>query len=191
MISRFAVGAAVLLVLADAAAGRAQELPSAGGAMPELRRGTNGQIEVVPTNPVTRQAPNPVTRQAPGRASTAPAAPPTNRGGAPPAVRVTAPPPVPAGPLRPVIEVRPNTPKVPDTAPRGTVVATYSVRMSDNSRFTGTVRFGPPYYDNDGRFALVDGNIIVNPDGPGIGPNKATVTDHITLEAIPESRVGR
>jgi hypothetical protein len=183
MISRFAVGAAVLLALADAAAGRAQELPSAGGAMPELRRGTNGRVEVVPTNPVTRQAP--------GRASTAPAAPPTNRGGAPPAVRVTAPPPVPAGPLRPVIEVRPNTPKVPDTAPGGTVVATYSVRMSDNSRFTGTVRFGPPYYDNDGRFALVDGNIIVNPDGPGIGPNKATVTDHITLEAIPESRVGR
>jgi hypothetical protein len=90
-----------------------------------------------------------------------------------------------------VIEVRPNTPKVPDTAPRGTVVATYSVRMSDNSRFTGTVRFGPPYYDNDGRFALVDGNIIVNPGGPGIGPNKATVTDHITLEAIPESRVER
>jgi hypothetical protein len=183
MISRFAVGAAVLLALADAAAGRAQELPSAGGAMPELRRGTNGQIEVVPTNPVTRQAP--------GRASTAPAAPPTNRGGAPPAVRVTTPPPVAAGPLRPVIEVRPNTPIVPDTAPGGTVVATYSVRMSDNSRFTGTVRFGPPYYDNDGRFALVDGNIIVNPDGPGIGPNKATVTDHITLEAIPESRVGR
>jgi hypothetical protein len=90
-----------------------------------------------------------------------------------------------------VIEVRPNTPKVPDTAPRGTIVATYSVRMSDNSRFTGAIRFGPPYYDNDGRFALVDGNIIVNPDGPGIGPNKATVTDHITLEAIPESRVGR
>ena len=90
-----------------------------------------------------------------------------------------------------MIEVRPNTPKVPDTAPRGTIVATYSVRMSDNSRFNGTVRFGPPYYDNDGRFALVDGKIIVNPDGPGIGPNKATVTDHITLEAIPKSRVER
>ena len=73
----------------------------------------------------------------------------------------------------------------------GTVVARYSVRMSDNSRFTGTVRFGPPYYDSDGRFALVDNNIIVNPKGPGIGPNKATITDHITLEAVPESRAGR
>ena len=183
MISRFAIGAAVWLLVADVATGLTQGLPSGGGPLPELRRGAQGQIEVVPTNPVTRQAP--------ARAGTAPAAPPTSRGGAPPPVRVTAPPPVPAGPLRPVIEIRPNTPKVPDTAPGGTVVARYSVRMSDNSRFTGTVRFGPPYYDSDGRFALVDNNIVVNPKGPGIGPNKATITDHITLEAIPESRAGR
>ena len=183
MISRFVVGAAVSLLLADVAAALAQELPSGGGQMPELRRGATGQIEAVPTNPATRQAPS--------RTSTAPAPPPLSRGGAPPPVRVAAPPPVPAGPLRPVIEVRPNTPKVPDTAPGGSVVASYSVRMSDNSRFTGTVRFGPPYYDNGGRFALVDGNIIVNPGGPGIGPNMTTVTDHITLEAIPESRAGR
>jgi hypothetical protein len=90
-----------------------------------------------------------------------------------------------------VIEVRPKTPRVPDTATGGTVVASYSVRMSDNSPFTGTVRFGPPYYDNNGRFALRDNNIIINPNGPGIGPNRGTITDHITLEAIPESRVGR
>jgi hypothetical protein len=183
MISRFVVGAAVSLLLADAAAARAQELPSGGGQMPELRRGANGQIEVVPTNPATRQAPS--------RTSTAPAPPPLSRGGAPPPVRVAAPPPVPAGPLRPVIEVRPNTPKVPDTAPGGTVVARYSVRMSDNSPFSGTVRFGPPHYDDNGRFALAGSNIIVNPNGPGIGPNKATITDHITLEAIPESQAGR
>jgi hypothetical protein len=183
MISRFVVGAAVSLLLADVAAARAQELPSGGGQMPELRRGANGQIEAVPTNPAIRQAP--------GRTSTAPAPPPLSRGGAPPPVRVAAPPPVPAGPLRPVIEVRPNTPKVPDTAPGGTVVARYSVRMSDNSSFSGTVRFGPPYYDNNGRFALAGSNIIVSPNGPGIGPNKATITDHITLEAIPESRAGR
>jgi hypothetical protein len=183
MISRFVVGAAVSLLLADVAAALAQELPSGGGQMPELRRGANGQIEAVPTNPATRQAPS--------RTSTAPAPPPLSRGGAPPPVRVAAPPPVPAGPLRPVIEVRPNTPKVPDTAPGETVVARYSVRMSDNSPFSGTVRFGPPYYDNNGRFALADNAIIVNPNGPGIGPNKATITDHITLEAIPESRAGR
>jgi hypothetical protein len=63
--------------------------------------------------------------------------------------------------------------------------------MSDNSPFTGIVRFGPPHYDNNGRFALRDNHIIVNPNGPGIGPNKATVVDHVTLEAIPEGQVGR
>jgi hypothetical protein len=183
MISRVAVGAAVSLLLADAAAGRAQELPSGGGPMPGLRRGANGQIEVIPTNPATRRPPD--------RASSAPAAPPLSRGEAPAAVRVTAPPPVLAGPLRPVIEVRPNTPRVQDTVPGGTVVARYSVRMSDNSPFTGTVRFGPPHYDDNGKLALAGSNIIVNPDGPGIGPNAATMTDHITLEAIPDSRVGR
>src|SRR5690349_4335637 len=133
MISKSAVGAAVSLLLADIAAGRAQELPSGGGPMPELRRGTGGRIEVAPRNPAARQAP-------PGRISTAPAAPPVSRGGAPPPVRVAAPPPVPAGPPRPVIDVRPKTPRVPDTAPGGTIVARYSVRMSDNSPFTGTVR---------------------------------------------------
>jgi hypothetical protein len=90
-----------------------------------------------------------------------------------------------------VIEVSPSTPKVPDTAPGGTVVARYSVRMSDNSPFQGTVRFGPPHYDDNGIFALDGSDIIVNPNGPGIGPNRATITGHITLEAIPESRAGR
>jgi hypothetical protein len=150
--------------------------------MPELRRGANGQIEAVPKNPVARQTPS--------RASTTPPPPPFSRGGPPPAVRVTAPR-LPPGPLRPVLEVRPSTPKVRDTAPGGTIVARYSVRMSDYSPFTGTVRFGPPYYDNDGRFALANNAIIVNPNGPGIGPNKATIVDHITLEAIPENRVPR
>src|SRR5207237_5989502 len=97
MISRFAVGAAVSLLIADVAAGLAQGLPPGGGPMAELRRGAKGQVEAVPTNPATSQAP--------GSASTAPAAPPTSRGGAPPAVRVTAPPPPPARPLRPAIGV--------------------------------------------------------------------------------------
>lgn len=178
MISRLAVCALGSLFLA--AAVRAQELPSGGGAIPELRRGANGQIEVVPKNPVTR-------RGAGGTSAARPASPPA-RGGAPAPVRVAVPPPIPAGPLRPVIEVNPNTPKVPDTAPGGTVVARYSVKMSDNSPFKGTVKFGPPHYDENGKFALAGNNIIVNPHGPGIGPNKATITGHITLEAIPDSR---
>jgi hypothetical protein len=63
--------------------------------------------------------------------------------------------------------------------------------MSDNSPFTGTVQFGPPSYDNKGKFALRGNAIIVNPNGPGIGPNRTTIIEHITLEAIPESRAGR
>jgi hypothetical protein len=98
-----------------------------------------------------------------------------------PAARVRAPP----GPAQPVIIVAPVTPHMPDTSSRGAVVATYSVTMSDGSPFTGIVRFGAPYYDGGGVFALSDNKIIVNPDGPGVGPNRTTVTKHVTLEAIP------
>jgi hypothetical protein len=73
---------------------------------------------------------------------------------------------------------------VPDTTPRGAVVATYEVAMSDGTPFTGTVRFGAPFYDSGGVFALSGRSIVVNPAGPGIGPNLTSITDHITLEAI-------
>ena len=182
---RRVVGATLSLLLADITAGGAQQLPSGGGPMPELRRGANGQIEAVPTAPAARSA-------APVRPDPTPAVVPPNSGPAkparaspPPPVRVAVPATLPAGPVRPVIEVRPKTPRLPDTAPGGTVIANYSVRMSDNSLFAGTVRFGPPYYDGNGKFALDGNRIIVNPAGPGIGPNKATVTNHITLEAVP------
>jgi hypothetical protein len=185
---RFVVGVALAL-LANAAASGAQQLPSGGGPLPSLRRGANGQIEAV--------LPDTPPRPAAGRQSKAPAAaapnltsPQVGRDVAAPAVQAPLRPVSPAGP-QPVITVTPRTPSVPDKTPRGTIIATYSVKMSDNSPFAGIVRFGPPYYDNNGIFALRDNNIIVNPNGPGIGPNKTTITDHITLEAIPESRAGR
>ena len=82
----------------------------------------------------------------------------------------------------------PNTPQVPDTTSVGAVVATYTVTMSDGSPFVGTIGFGPPNFDAGGIFALTGsptgGNIIVNPNGPGVGPNLSTVTDHITLIAM-------
>jgi len=89
------------------------------------------------------------------------------------------------GAAQAVITVTPTTPELPDTTPVGTVVATYTVKMSDGSPFTGTVGFGAPYYDAGGIFALSGNRIIVNPGGPGLGPNMTTVTDHITLEALP------
>jgi hypothetical protein len=86
-----------------------------------------------------------------------------------------------------VITVTPNTPQLPDTTSRGAVVATYTVAMTDGSPFVGTIGFGPPNFDAGGIFALAgsptSGNVIVNPNGPGVGPNLSTVTDHITLVA--------
>jgi hypothetical protein len=86
------------------------------------------------------------------------------------------------------IIVTPNTPQLPDTTSVGAVVATYTVTMSDGSPFVGTIGFGSPNFDAGGIFALTgsptSGNIIVNPNGPGVGPNSGTVTDHITLIAM-------
>jgi hypothetical protein len=84
--------------------------------------------------------------------------------------------------------VTPGTPTIPDTTPLGATVATYTVTMSDGSPFVGTIGFGPPNFDAGGIFALsgsnTAGNIIVNPSGPGVGPNMGTITDHITLLAV-------
>jgi hypothetical protein len=90
-------------------------------------------------------------------------------------------------PTAAVITVTPNTPQLPDTSSGGAVVAAYTVTMSDGSAFVGTIGFGPPNFDAGGIFALTGsptrGNVIVNPNGPGVGPNLGTVTDHITLVA--------
>jgi hypothetical protein len=101
------------------------------------------------------------------------------------------PPPPPAPPPSPapaaVITVTPNTPQVPDTTSVGAVVASYKVTMSDGSPFIGTIGFGPPNFDAGGIFALTgsptSGNVIVNQNGPGVGPNLSTITDQITLIA--------
>jgi len=168
---------AALALCADISTGLGQALPPGGGPLPELRRGTNGEIEAV--------RPKPASRPEVGQRGTtfAPNAPPKSAPlyRAAPTARVRTSP----GPAQPVIVVAPVTPHIPDTSPRGAVVATYSVRTSDGSPFTGTVRFGAPYYDGGGAFALSDNKIIVNPDGPGVGPNGTTVTKHLTLEAFP------
>jgi hypothetical protein len=103
------------------------------------------------------------------------------------------PPPPPIGTLAVVITVVPSTPTIPDTTAKGTVVADFKVNMNDLSPFTGDVTFGSPNFDGGGVFSLstltkdpsgsVSGHVLVNPSGPGVGPNTATVTDHITLVA--------
>jgi hypothetical protein len=101
------------------------------------------------------------------------------------------PPPPPPPPLSVVITVTPGTPTIPDTTTKGTLVASFTVSMSDSSLYTGTIVFGPPNFDNNSVFSLsptvknpdgsVSGQILVNPNGPGVGPNPDTVTDHVTL----------
>jgi hypothetical protein len=179
---RLLAGVAFMCLWAAIAASIGQELPSGGGPVPALRRGANGQIEIAPPDRVSR----PETGKLRGPpASAAPNSSPQKVG---PEIRHSSTSPRPPGPPQPVITVKPSAPRVPDTAPGGAVVATFSVSMNDNSPFAGNVRFGAPYYDNNGKFALSGNKIVVNPEGPGIGPNTTTIIARITLEAIPEPR---
>jgi hypothetical protein len=153
----------------------AQELPPAGGPIPELRRGAGGQIELVPPSAPARRGPN-----RPNPVAGAPAPPPPKK------VRTPSPSATPSRQSpQPVITVTPANPRVPDTTARGAVVATYSITMSDGSPFRGTVRFGAPNYDGNRMFALSGNTIIVNPVGPGLRRGETTVTYHVTLETIP------
>jgi hypothetical protein len=72
-------------------------------------------------------------------------------------------------PQPPVLSLsfEPRTPSIPKTAGRGTTVATIIARWSDGTPFTGTLAFGPPYWDDGGVFAIIGNKLIVNPKGPG------------------------
>ena len=123
----------------------AQELPSGGGPIPALRRGAGGEIELAPSGALPRRE-----ADRPDPAVSAPAlSSPDRRVGARPAS-----PAQPQPSAEPVITVTPIAPRVPNTTPRGAVVATYFVAMSDGSPFKGSVRFGPPNYDGNKVFAL-------------------------------------
>lgn len=86
-------------------------------------------------------------------------------------------------PAVPVIWLSPESPTVPSTTPKGSVIATYTVSMSDGSLFHGTVDFGPPNYDAGGIFALQGNNLVISPTGPGVGPNQLDVVETINLVA--------
>jgi hypothetical protein len=171
--------AAAALLAAAVTTSAAQQLPPGGGQVPPVRRGADGQIEVV--------VPKADPHAGASRDGAAPQASAPKGGSQAPrpdgAARVV--PNAVTYPPQPVITVMPSTPSVPDTTRLGAVVATYSVKMSDGSPFTGSVGFGPPYYDGKGAFALSGNSIIVNPKGPGLGRNKTTITAHITLTATP------
>jgi hypothetical protein len=82
----------------------------------------------------------------------------------------------------PVISFNPPNPSIPANAPRGTVVATIQVKMSDGSAFTGVLGFGTPYEDDNATFTISGSNLIVNPSGPGVSADAST-TQNVTVVA--------
>jgi hypothetical protein len=82
----------------------------------------------------------------------------------------------------PVISFNPPNPSVPASTPRGTVVATIQVTMSDGSPFTGVLGFGTPYENDNATFTISGSNLIVNPSGPGLSAD-ANTTQNVTVVA--------
>jgi Domain of unknown function (DUF4082) len=75
----------------------------------------------------------------------------------------------------------PPNPSIPNTTRRGTTVATIIARWSDGTRFTGTLAFGPPYWNDGGVFAISGDKLIVDPNGPGIAAAHGKI--HVTIVA--------
>jgi hypothetical protein len=75
----------------------------------------------------------------------------------------------------------PPNPTIAPSAPGGTVVVTIIAAWSDGTPFTGTLGFGPPFYNDAGTFAISGIKLIVNPAGPGVsarggGTRNVTIT---------------
>jgi hypothetical protein len=78
----------------------------------------------------------------------------------------------------------PPNPSIPSNAAPGSAVATVNVTWSDGALFTGTLSFVAPNGDDNHKFVLSGNDIIINPNGPGIGADGGT-TQNITINAVP------
>jgi hypothetical protein len=76
----------------------------------------------------------------------------------------------------------PANPSIVSSAPSGTTVATINASWSDGSPYTGTLSFGPPYSNDNGKFAISGNQLIINPAGPGLAADGGT-TQHATIVA--------
>lgn len=76
----------------------------------------------------------------------------------------------------------PPSPSIAPNSPRGTVVATITATWSDGTPFTGTLGFGPPYWNDGGIFAISGNKLIINPTGHGISALGGT-TRNVTIIA--------
>ena len=80
------------------------------------------------------------------------------------------------------LSFNPANPSITNNAPAGTVVATIAPSWSDGSPFTGTLSFGLPNSNDQGRFSISGNNLIINPDGPGVSADGGT-TQSVTIVA--------
>jgi hypothetical protein len=76
----------------------------------------------------------------------------------------------------------PPNPHIASSAPDGTVVATIIATWGDGTPFTGTLGFGPPFYNDAGTFAISGKNLIINPAGPGLSALGGTMRN-VTISA--------
>jgi hypothetical protein len=89
---------------------------------------------------------------------------------------------VPAGSPYLNITVSPSNSTISSTTPLGATVAQVTAAWSDGSPFTGTLSFGPPNFNAGGVYALDGNNLIISPNGPGVGATGGT-TAYVTIVA--------
>jgi hypothetical protein len=82
-----------------------------------------------------------------------------------------------------MMSFNPPNPSIPSNAPPGAAVAVVDVTWSNGAPFTGNLKFAAPYGDDRGAFALSGNDIIINPNGPGVGAAGGT-TQNITINAV-------
>jgi Domain of unknown function (DUF4082) len=82
-----------------------------------------------------------------------------------------------------LMSFNPPNPSIPSNAPPGAAVAVVNVTWSNGAPFTGNLKFAAPYGDDSGAFVLSGNDIIINPNGPGVGAAGGT-TQNITINAV-------
>jgi hypothetical protein len=76
----------------------------------------------------------------------------------------------------------PPSPSIAPSAPGGTVVATIIAAWSDGTPFTGSLGFGPPFYNDAGTFTISGNKLIMNRAAPAISARGGT-TRNVTIIA--------
>lgn len=67
-----------------------------------------------------------------------------------------------------VIIFTPTSETLPSTAPKGTVVATFTAHWSTGRAYPGPFAFGGSHGDYGGIFEIVGEKVVISPTGPGI-----------------------